>query len=202
MVLDAAVSSAAGWTVPDLARTCAGAGARVFQVRDKGASSGLLLALTTQVLVAVGEAADQSTVIVNDRPDVAVCAGAAGVHLGQTDVPPVSARRLLTGEAIVGRSTHTPAQIDAALEEPISYLAVGPVFETTTKDTGYRAVGLDLVRYAVQRAGRIPVVAIGGINLDRVGAVRDAGASAVAIVSDLFSTADVEGRVRAYLASW
>ena len=102
---------------------------------------------------------------------------------------------------MVGLSTHTLEQIDAALSEPISYFAIGPVFQTTTKATGYDAVGLSRVRIAAER-GRsrgLPVVAIGGINLESVAEVVAAGASSVAVVSDLLSSGDPEGRVRAYL---
>jgi thiamine-phosphate pyrophosphorylase len=131
---------------------------------------------------------------------VAACVGADGVHVGQDDLPTAAVRRIVGPDAIVGRSTHTRAQIDAALGEPISYLAVGPVFSTTTKDTGYESVGLDLVAYAARRAARVPVVAIGGITLERAASVRDAGASAIAVISDLFAGGDVAARVREYAA--
>ena len=78
---------------------------------------------------------------------------AAGVHVGQDDLPPARVRRLLGGDAVVGLSTHTPAQVEAALREPITYLAVGPVFATRTKDTGYQAVGLEFVSAVARMAG-------------------------------------------------
>jgi len=106
----------------------------------------------------------------------------------------------LLGEgAIVGLSTHTVAQVEVALREPISYLAVGPVFGTRTKDTGYTAVGLDLVGTAAQLAGTAPVVAIGGITLENVRSVIDAGAAAVAVISDLLLGNDPRGRTQAFL---
>jgi thiamine-phosphate pyrophosphorylase len=107
--------------------------------------------------------------------------------------------------AIVGLSTHTVAQVRDAITRPVDYLAVGPVFGTGTKDTGYAAVGLDFVREAVtlargdERASSRPVVAIGGITLDRARTVIDAGAASVAVISDLFATGDPESRVREYL---
>jgi thiamine-phosphate pyrophosphorylase len=125
--------------------------------------------------------------------------GAAGVHVGQDDLPPSAARRLLSEGAIVGFSTHTIAQVEGALSEPISYVAVGPVFGTRTKDTGYTAVGLDLVGTAAQLTGAAPVVAIGGITLENARSVIDAGAAAVAVISDLLLGNDPRGRTQAFL---
>ena len=121
--------------------------------------------------------------------------------MGQDDLSPRAVRTLIGDEAIVGFSTHTLEQIDAALSEPISYFAVGPVFQTTTKATGYDAVGLARVRIAAER-GRsrgLPVVAIGGITLDSAADVLAAGVSSVAVISDLLTGGNPEGRVRAYL---
>jgi thiamine-phosphate diphosphorylase len=120
------------------------------------------------------------------------------VHVGQEDVPAAAARAIVGADALVGLSTHTVAQIDAALHQPISYLAVGPVFGSSTKETGYAPVGLDLIRYAVAQGGTIPVVGIGGIDRQRAPEVLAAGAAAVAVISDLI-TGDPAARVRAYL---
>jgi thiamine-phosphate diphosphorylase len=141
----------------------------------------------------------QAALIVNDRVDVARLSGAAGVHVGQEDLPPAVAREQLGPAAVVGFSTHTVPQIDAALREPITYLAVGPIFGTATKDTGYTAVGLELVSAAAGRATALPVVAIGGVTLDNARSVIEAGAAAVAVISDLIADGDPEGRVKAYL---
>ena len=124
--------------------------------------------------------------------------GAHGVHVGQDDLPPAAVRLQLGPDAIVGFSTHSVAQVEAALHEPVSYLAVGPVFGTSTKDTGYSAVGLDLVSIASGLAGALPIVAIGGITLDNARSVIDAGASAVAVISDLLVD-DPTARVTAFL---
>jgi thiamine-phosphate pyrophosphorylase len=137
-------------------------------------------------------------VIVNDRADLARISGAAGVHVGQDDLPPQAARDLLGPAAIVGYSTHTIVQIESAAREPITYLAVGPVFGTTTKDTGYAPVGVEMVREAVARAAGTPVVAIGGITLERVPSVIAAGASAVAVIGDLLTAGAPQDRVAAY----
>ena len=147
-------------------------------------------------------------VIVNDRADVARMADAAGVHVGQEDLEPSAVRRVVGAAAIVGLSTHTIEQIERARREPITYLAVGPVFGTASKDTGYEAVGLDLVSEAVRSSSgpggvngdRIPVVAIGGITLDRAPSVVSAGASSVAVISDLLVGGNPQARVREYLA--
>ena len=137
-------------------------------------------------------------VVVNDRVDVAAMSAAAGVHVGQEDVPPGAARRILGDRAIVGYSTHTTAQMEAAAREPISYLAIGPIFTTRTKATGYDAVGLDRVVEAVRLSGGIPVVAIGGITLEAAASVIAAGASGVAVIGDLVSTGAPAERVAAY----
>ena len=173
---------------------CIAAGVPLLQLRQKAGSSGALFALAEEV---VRRAEGTPTrVIVNDRADLARAAGAHGVHVGQDDLSPSEARSIVGPEAMVGVSTHTREQIDRALESSASYVAVGPVFATTTKDTGYDARGLDLVRYAADRGK--PVVAIGGITLSRAPEVIAAGASAVAVITDLLVEADVEQRVRAF----
>jgi thiamine-phosphate pyrophosphorylase len=138
-------------------------------------------------------------VIVNDRADLARLAGAAGVHVGQDDLGPADVRRLLGRDAIVGVSTHDERQIDAALTTTATYLAVGPVFATATKDTGYTARGLDLVRRAAGRG--MPVVAIGGITLATAPEVLRAGATAVAVITDVLTCGDPAARTREYLAA-
>jgi thiamine-phosphate pyrophosphorylase len=168
-------------------------------VRAKRASGAAFLELAAAV-VSLAHAAG-ATVIVNDRADIARLAGADGVHVGQDDLAPVLVRRVLGDEAIVGRSTHTPAQIVDACAEPVSYVAVGPVFATSSKVTGYDAVGLERVRGAADdvRAHDLPLVAIGGITLDTAAAVIAAGAASVAVIGDLLSTGDPAGRVAQYV---
>ncbi len=200
-IVDADLAAARGWTPASLARAYLSAGVRLLQVRAKALPGGALLDLCDDIVAAARPAG--ALVIVNDRADIARLAGAAGVHLGQEDLSPSGARRLLGPDSIVGLSTHTAAQIDRALLAPISYLAVGPVFATATKATGYDAVGFDLVRHAVgvhaDRAARSPLVAIGGITLDRAASVIAAGASSVAVISDLLTTGDPAGRARQFL---
>jgi thiamine-phosphate diphosphorylase len=104
-------------------------------------------------------------------------------------------------DAIVGLSTHTTAQLEAACKERIDYVAIGPVFQTSTKATGHDAVGLGMVRQAAEltRPRGLPLVAIGGISLETAPEVIHAGAASVAVIGDLLSTGDPERRVRAYL---
>ena len=143
----------------------------------------------------------QARVIINDRADIARLAGADGVHVGQEDLTPATVRAILGDTAIVGRSTHSVEQIDLAVLEPVTYIAVGPVFGTATKATGYEQVGLDMVREAARRASArgLPLVAIGGITLENAISVLQAGAASVAVISDLLATGDPEARVRAYV---
>jgi len=190
------VTARAGWAPLDLARAYLDGGAELLQIRAKHLPSGPLLALSEALVQAASRY--RAAVIVNDRADIATLAGAAGVHVGQDDLAPVDARRLVGRDALVGFSTHTAEQIDAARGMPITYLAVGPVFGTRTKDTGYSAVGLDLVTMA-SRLTPLPVVAIGGITLESAVSVIQAGASAVAVIGDLLATDNPQGRVAAYL---
>ena len=195
-IVDIRVASNAGWQPLDLARAFLDGGARLIQLRAKDLPSGAFVDLSDALVALAKEYKAQ--IIVNDRVDVARLARAGGVHVGQEDLPPAVAREQLGPSAIVGFSTHTVAQVEGALREPISYVAVGPVFGTATKDTGYSAVGLDLVSAAARLAGSVPIVAIGGVTLENARRAIDAGASAVAVISDLLVGDPVE-RVRAFL---
>jgi thiamine-phosphate pyrophosphorylase len=199
VICDAEVCEREGWTLVDFASACLDGGARLLQVRAKDASSGWLLERVEAILARA--AAAGATVIVNDRADIARVAGAQGVHIGQVDLSPAAVRHILGDQSLVGLSTHTAAQVQAALAEPISYLAIGPTFRTATKDSGYEALGVGGVREAAQLAAQrgLPVVAIGGITLERAAAVIENGATSVAIISDLLATGDPSGRVAAYL---
>jgi thiamine-phosphate pyrophosphorylase len=141
-----------------------------------------------------------ATIIVNDRADVAAMAGAHGLHVGQDDLSPSDARTVIGALPILGLSTHTKEQWDAAVREPISYIAIGPAFATGTKDTGYDAVGLRVVSDAAAAARKagLPTVAIGGITLDNAASLIDAGAASVAVISGLVD-GDPEARCRDFL---
>jgi thiamine-phosphate pyrophosphorylase len=181
----------------DLARAYLDGGARLLQLRAKHLPSGPFLTLCDELVRMASSYC--ASIIVNDRVDLAVMARAAGVHVGQEDLAPMNARRLVGPAGIVGYSTHTVQQIEAAIREPISYLAVGPVFGTKTKDTGYSSVGLEMVSIAARLAGAIPVVAIGGITIDTAESVLQAGATSVAVIGDLLTKGNPQARVAAYL---
>lgn len=173
------------------------AGVQLIQIRDKSASGRELF----EIVIAALEITRPRGVrlIVNDRVDVALAARADGVHIGQDDLPAESAREILGPEAIVGVSTHSLAQAVAAAALPVDYVAFGPVFATATKANPDPVVGLEGLE-AVRSVVAHPLVAIGGITLEKAPAVFAAGADAVAVVSDLRAGASVEERVRAYLA--
>jgi thiamine-phosphate pyrophosphorylase len=195
-IVDVHVAAGAGWKPTDLTRAFLDGGARLLQLRAKDLPSGAFLDLSDTIVALADEY--EARIIVNDRVDVARLSGAAGVHVGQEDLSPAAARAQLGAAAIIGFSTHTIAQVEGALTEPISYIAVGPVFGTATKETGYSAVGLDLISGAARLAGSVPIVAIGGVKLENARAAIDAGASSVAVISDLLVGNPVE-RVKAFL---
>ena len=168
-------------------------GARYIQLRDKSPASRDRLSLADAAVARVRAAGGR--LVVNDRVDIARLSGADGVHVGQDDLSVAEARAILGGTAIVGISTHDAAQIDAALGTSATYVAVGPIYGTTTKDTGYTARGLALVRAAAGRGK--PVVAIGGITLERAPEVLAAGAASVAVISGLLR-GDPETMVRRF----
>jgi thiamine-phosphate pyrophosphorylase len=121
--------------------------------------------------------------------------------VGQEDLTPASVRLIAGPDAVVGLSTHTLEQCEAASREPVSYIAVGPVFNTITKSTGYDPVGLAHVqRVAAKTSARgVPLVAIGGISLERARSVIEAGARSVAVITDMLATGDPTKRVEQFL---
>jgi thiamine-phosphate pyrophosphorylase len=197
-IVDADLCAAAGRAPLDVARGFLSGGAKCLQLRCKNMASGTFLDLANQVhadAIAAG-----AMLIINDRADVAALAGAAGLHVGQTDLLPADARAVIGTSAILGLSTHSRDQWDAALREPISYVAIGPVFGSVTKQTGYDAVGLETVRNVSSDAAAsgVPTVAIGGITIDNAISVIDAGAASVAVIGDLLK-GDPEMRCREFL---
>ena len=197
-IVDGEVCAAAGRAPLDVARAFLSAGAQLIQLRCKAMASGAFLDLSSQTLEYSRAAG--ATLIINDRADIAAIARADGVHIGQTDLTTADARRVIGASPILGLSTHTPEQWEAAVREAISYLAIGPAFGTGTKATGYAAVGLEVIARAsaAAKACGLPTVAIGGITLDNAASVVDAGASSVAVISDLLK-GDPETRCRAFL---
>lgn len=127
------------------------------------------------------------SLMVNDRVDLAMVVAADGVHLGQTDIPIDAARELLGHERIIGLSTHTLSQASMAISQDVDYIAFGPVLPTTTKVDPDAVVGIDLLSKVCKIAATIPVVAIGGITRRNAISVIRAGASSVAVISDIIS---------------
>ena len=163
----------------------AAGGATLIQLRDKDASP---RDFYDQAVAAIRVARSKNVrVIINDRVDIALCAGADGVHLGQDDMPTAAARGVLGTNAIIGYSTHNVDQVMEAKELSIDYLAIGPVFETSTKADPDPAIGLEGLNAMRELAGDVPVVAIGGINADNIGVVLAAGANSAAIIGCLYS---------------
>jgi thiamine-phosphate pyrophosphorylase len=174
-------------------------GVDIVQLRMKDSPDEAILSVAERFKRVCAEAG--ALLIVNDRPDLAAAANLDGVHLGQEDVTPAEARGVLGDERLIGLSTHTPAQVDAAARAGVDYIGVGPVNETPTKP-GRPAVGLELVRYAASHA-KVPFFAIGGISPANVEAVIDAGAERIAVVRALGQANDPEavaGTLRGSLA--
>jgi thiamine-phosphate pyrophosphorylase len=176
-------------------------GARFIQIRCKHAASAAFLAMCDEVVARARP--EGAIVIVNDRADLARLSGAHGVHVGQEDLDPEAARRILGSAALIGISTHSVDQVREACRQPVDYIAVGPVFGTATKETGHRSVGTEFVSEAAALVAAAEparsIVAIGGITVDRAPAVIDAGAASVAVISDLLSSGNPEARVREYV---
>ena len=172
-------------------------GARLLQLRLKAAHSRNLLAAAERIRPLAHAAG--ALFLVNDRPDVARAVEADGVHLGQDDLPVAAARRVLGPGSMVGVSTHDVEQARAAVADGADYVAVGPIYATSTKATGLAPRGLELVR-AVRAAVPCPVVAIGGITPETAAAVRAAGADAVAMIGALVGAPDPAAAVRDVLA--
>jgi len=173
-----------------LEAVCAAAlegGARVLQLRDKEASTRSLLDQARRLLEICRRKG--ALFLVNDRVDVALAAGAHGVHLGAQDMPPAEARRLLGPEAVLGVSVRTPQEARAALEEGADYVAANLVFPTSTKTDLEGPLGLEGVR-ALREAVPLPLVAIGGIHAGNAPQVIRAGADGVAVVSAVMAAPD------------
>lgn len=168
------------------------AGVDIVQLREKSGEAGQVLEAAAHFRRAATETG--SLFIVNDRVDVAIAAGADGVHLGQDDLPVAEARRQLGDEKLIGLSTHAPEEI-AAVTQEVDYIGVGPVHATPTKP-GRPAVGLDLVRTAA-RVARVPFFAIGGLGLDEVPAVLAAGATRVCVLRAIVAVDDPPAAARA-----
>jgi thiamine-phosphate pyrophosphorylase len=178
-----------------VARLCEG-GARLIQLREKH--------LTPREFYLEAESALRvarsygARIVVNDRADIALALGADGLHLGQDDLRPDAARRVLGDDAIVGFSTHNAEQAAEAARLPVSYVAIGPVFETASKENPDPVVGLDTLRRVRSITEGVPLVAIGGITHANARAVLEAGADSLAVIGAVLSQdpADITRRMR------
>ncbi len=168
-------------------------GVDMVQLRDKELGDDSLLEVAARFRAACGE--HDVLFWLNDRPDLALAAGADGVHVGQDDAEPGEVREEVGEQLLIGVSTHSPEQFDAALESEADQLSVGPVWETPTKP-GRPAAGLHYVRHAAAKGGERPWFAIGGIHEANVGQVVDAGARRVVVVRAIRDAADPEQAAR------
>jgi thiamine-phosphate pyrophosphorylase len=179
-----------------LANKLADAGVQLIQIRAKKMPPRQFLAMTRAL---VANAPANVKIIINDRPDIASISKAAGVHVGQEDLAVESARKICPTPQWVGISTHNLEQLRAANDTSADYIAVGPIYPTTTKENPDPVVGLNLIR-AARKLTRKPLVAIGGITINSAHEVFRAGADSIAVISNLLNAPDPAQRAREYLA--
>jgi thiamine-phosphate pyrophosphorylase len=174
------------------------AGVRILQFRHKGHYSRSLLAEAEQVARMCATAG--ALFVVNDRADIALVLGAA-LHVGQDDLSPRDARLVLGAGAVVGLSTHNEQQLRAALDEPVDYVAIGPIYSTGSKANPDPVVGVDTLARLRPLVDR-PLVAIGGVNLQRARQVYAAGADSIAVIGDLFPAGCGKREIRERCEAW
>lgn len=179
-ILDTAILRSRQFPVPEFARTLVAAGVRILQYRHKEAWT----QADYDEAAEVRDVCHESGVlfVINDRADYAKLLGAA-LHIGQEDLPPVAARRIVSDE-VIGFSTHNRAQLQRAAAEPVEYLSIGPIFGTTSKQNPDPVVGIDGLK-TVRALTTKPLVAIGGISAENARDVLDAGANSVAVISGM-----------------
>jgi len=188
LVCGAQPKGTGGRGLAELLRGAIGGGVDIVQLREKHLPDAELTAIAGEaraVCVQLG-----ALFIVNDRPDLALAAGADGVHVGQEDMPAPDVRELVGPEMLIGVSTHSPQQIDAIDARVVDYIGVGPIHETPTKP-GRPAVGLELVRYAAAHA-TVPFFAIGGLHADNLDQALAAGATRVCVLRAIADAEDPE----------
>ncbi len=195
-IIDASLVGARSLT--DWVKVLAGDGrAAVVQWRFKGLADDQALTGARELRSATKDTG--VLLFINDRPDIARIVEADGVHVGQDDLDPADVRTLLP-KALIGVSTHNRRQVEAALASPAHYIAVGPVFGTTTKANPDPVVGLELVRWAALRTKR-PVVAIGGLNAENAADVVRAGARGLAVISEIIKAVSPDEATRRLCAA-
>jgi len=194
-ILDLEIAARRGIDPVDASARILEGGARLLQLRHKGFFSREVFRQAKEIAALCRDAG--ARFVINDRADIAKLLG-AGLHLGQDDLPPADARRVLGDGALLGFSSHNEAQLRAAADEPVDYLALGPIFQTSTKLNPDPVVGLDELRRLRPLTTR-PLVAIGGITRWNARGVIDAGADSVAVIGDLFPE---DGNIRARVEEW
>jgi thiamine-phosphate pyrophosphorylase len=193
VILDAGLMTG---SIEDTAEKLIEAGVLALQYRNKKGSAREVLAIARRLAGVVRPRG--VSFFVNDRADIAQLSGASGVHVGQEDLGVEQARAVIGAEGWIGLSTHNETQFRAAVETSADYIAVGPVFGTTTKDNPDPVVGTELVR-SVRGLTKKPIVAIGGITLERAAGVIEAGADSVAVISDILRAEDPAQRARQFI---
>ncbi|HEY0405482.1 MAG TPA: thiamine phosphate synthase [Pyrinomonadaceae bacterium] len=174
-------------------------GATLVQLREKHQSPREFYRAAEEALARARQL--NMRLIINDRVDIALAIGADGVHLGQDDLPPAAARELLGDEAIIGFSTHTLEQASAAARMPVDYIAIGPIFNTSSKENPDAVVGLEGLRSVRRAVGQLPLVAIGGITDETARSTIMTGADSIAVISLLLKNpANISAQVRELLA--
>jgi thiamine-phosphate pyrophosphorylase len=164
------------------------AGAKTIQLREKYAAHKDFYADAVEALKIARR--NNVKIIINDRVDIALALKADGVHLGQEDLPPEHAVKILGEKAIIGFSTHNLKQAIEAIKLPIHYIAIGPIFTTKTKENPDETVGIESIKKVREAIGNFPLVAIGGITLENFKEVLSQGADSVAIINDLLCDTD------------
>jgi thiamine-phosphate pyrophosphorylase len=185
-------------TVPEIecAQELSDAGVRLVQYRNKRASARELLDSSRKLVSQLAPL--KVLVVVNDRPDVAALAGAQGVHVGQEDLDAEKARQVVGTEKLVGVSTHNLEQFQSAAASTADYIAIGPIFATGTKSNPDPVIGTEFIRKVSLLTDK-PIVAIGGITLERAPEIIESGADSVAVISDILRAHEPGMRARQYI---
>ena len=183
----------------EIAKRVLPGGTKIVQLRGKGLSSKELLEQAREIRELTRKAG--ATFIVNDRADIAILSDADGVHLGQDDLPIAEARKILGREKLIGISTHNLDQALKAEQEGSDYIGFGPVFGTKTKADAEEAKGIEALK-EVKKKVSIPVIAIGGINLENLKEVIDAGADGVAVISAIVKAENIEETTKRFIEAF
>jgi thiamine-phosphate pyrophosphorylase len=192
------VDTACGLPAADAAEAILEGGARILQFRHKGVFSRHVFEEATKIASLCRAAG--ALFVINDRADIAMLLDAA-LHLGQDDLPPADARRIMPPDRIIGFSTHNADQLRTADREPVDYLAIGPIFGTLSKQNPDPVVGIERLP-ALRALTRKPLVAIGGVTRKTAPAVFEAGADSVAIIGDLYPQPLTKASLRSRAEEW